>query len=187
MTRRIKKMSFVSSLRNYLRINRWIELICTIFIAVATVRGCFVQQDMADISKRLANIEEISAKRDNTKLQMDYAQTYDRQLTSGANLEISIALEKGRSILKEHGGKFATSDLDIYLGLYNQLDECFDLGQISGEIVYNNFSDDLIRAYRNNEIRAYLKKRREEDADNFKGFDDLAEYCLKENNERVLK
>ena len=59
---------------------------------------------------------------------------------------------------------------------------CFDLGLVSGELIYNNFADELIRAYRNKEIQNYLKKSRLEDVENFQGFDQLAEYCLTQSS-----
>jgi len=106
--------------------------------------------------------------------QIDYALNFSDRLTTGTNYKISLAIEENKPLLKQNRGVFNTSDLDLFLGVYNQLDDAYKGGLVSEDVLYNNFSDGLLRAYKNQEIQRYLKTIRQEDSAYFQGFDELA-------------
>jgi hypothetical protein len=99
---------------------------------------------------------------------------FDKDLNSGTNLLLTEAIEKGEPLLKDNGGKFTTSDIDIYLSKYELLDATFEAGLIDNDMLYNSFSYDLVKTYENSEIKEYLVKIRKEDNLFFRGFEDLA-------------
>jgi len=109
---------------------------------------------------------------------MEYALKFDDKLFNGDNGKIAIAIQRNKPILKDNGGRFEDYDLDSYLGLYDQINDAYKMKLISKDLIYNDFSDALIDAYKNKEVQGYLIKIRKEDPTYFDGFDKLARICL---------
>lgn len=97
---------------------------------------------------------------------------FEDRLLTGTNKLISIAIEQHRPLLKS--GKFSTDDIDNYLGTIQDIDSAYDKGLLSDEAVYENFSDSILKAYSNPEIKEYLGFIRKQDQSYFQGFDDIA-------------
>lgn len=122
----------------------------------------------------LLQIQDLSQNKDTRYI--DYILSFDEKLNQYPNIEIINAIEDNKPILKENGGKFSTHDMDNFLSVYNQLSDVRDYGLVTDDLIENNFSDGLLKAYSNIEIKKYLKKIRQEDDTFFLGFDELANF-----------
>ncbi len=83
-------------------------------------------------------------------------------------------IEDGIPVLKEHGGKFERWELDAYLGFYETIANLFTNGLIRDDMLYTNFSYNLVKASRNPEIFSYVESLQEKDSELFAGFQDMA-------------
>lgn len=110
---------------------------------------------------------------------INYTLSFNEKLNEGSNLGIMIAIDDNKPLLKENGGKFSTHDLDNFLGVYNQLSDVRDHSLVTDGLIEENFSDGLLRAYQNAEVRTYLEKIRLEDSSYFGGFDELANLFIR--------
>ena len=120
----------------------------------------------------LLQIKDLSQTKDTRYI--DYTMSFDNKLNEGQNLGIMNAIEDNKPILKDNGGKSSTHDLDNFLGIYNQLSDVRSHNLVTDELIENNFSDGLLKAYNNIEIQSYLSNIRKEDETYFTGFDELA-------------
>lgn len=89
-------------------------------------------------------------------------------------LRLRTAIENDRPILKARGGKFREDDLESYLDVFDSLSDVYKLNLIDKDAFYNEFSYDLVKAYDNAEVQAYLKDIRTEDPNFYSGFENLA-------------
>lgn len=125
----------------------------------------------------LLQIKDLSQNQDTRYI--DYTLSFDEKLNKNPSLGIMNAIEDGKPILQENGGKFSTHDLDNFLGLYNQLSDVRNHNLVTDELIENNFSDGLLKAHANKEIKNYLQKIRIEDDTYFIGFDELVDLFKK--------
>lgn len=146
-------------------ISLWIALV-SFLVAVG---GFFLNLHLAN-----KQIEDFKNSQNNREV--EYVLNFDDRLNSGTNYRLGLAVDKNRPILQNNSGNFTTDDLDLFLGVYNQLSDVYDKGLISQGLLYSNFSYGLMRAYQNEEIQEYLKKIRTEDESYFQGFDILGEF-----------
>jgi hypothetical protein len=103
---------------------------------------------------------------------------FNKELNSYLNANLITAIEHNKPIFKEAGGGFTTTDVDRYLGVYELLNTVSVTGLISDHMVYNAYAYDILKTYRNEEIKNYLAKIWQEDSSFFRGVDALAEDLL---------
>lgn len=89
-------------------------------------------------------------------------------------IDISWDVVYEKPILKANGGRFADKDLEEYLGIYETMGELYKNGLIAKRMIYNDFSDDIVSAYENKEIRNYIKEQQKDSSDYFVNFVMLA-------------
>ena len=101
---------------------------------------------------------------------------FNQALSSPINTKIIFALENNKPIFIENGGEFTTADIDNYLGNYELLNNTYQVGLISNDMLYNGFSYDIVKTYQNTEIKNYLAEIRKNENDEFlfAGFEQLA-------------
>jgi hypothetical protein len=92
---------------------------------------------------------------------------------SGHDGKMMIAIYHNLPLLKSHGGKFTTDDLDELLGDYQLLWEAYDAEVISFDMADDSFSDDVNKTIHNPEVEAYLSSVRREDNSFYSGLDDM--------------
>jgi hypothetical protein len=82
----------------------------------------------------------------------------------------------GKPILKANKGSWDESDIDDYLGYYEKLDDYVDAGSLNLRDEFDDFSDEILDAYHNKEIRNYIKATRDSARDNsyYEHFEKLA-------------
>ena len=106
-----------------------------------------------------------------TAAQMKYSQNnlyedsmfkFDDKLSNGTNYRITLAIEDQKPLLKNKGGSFDEDGLEELLGVYDQLYDAYKMGLINKELIYNDFSYDLLLAYNNQEVQKYLTQVRKE-------------------------
>jgi len=124
----------------------------------------------------VTQIKEIGLNRSDKYMQ--YTSKFASELDTGRNYSILLDIDHNKPILRENGGLYSDNDLDAFLGAFNDLNDTFNSGLISGELVYNNFSDALIDTYKNHEVQQYLAKIRIKNSEYFQGFDDITKYCI---------
>jgi hypothetical protein len=107
---------------------------------------------------------------------------FNDQLSTPTNARLISALENNKPIFKENGGEFTSTDVDLYLSEYELLNNVWDDGLISDEMLYNAFSYSTIKTTDNVEIKAYLQQERKTDSLIFAGFQRLAESFKEYNN-----
>jgi len=110
---------------------------------------------------------------------------FNKDLNSDINADLITAIEENRSILKENGGEFTTTDIDRYLGIYELLNNVSEVGLINDNMLYNAFSYDIVKTYQNKEIQNYLLKIRKEDDSFFRGFEILAQDLIKAEDYKI--
>jgi len=103
-----------------------------------------------------------------------------QELAAGVNQDLVDALDSDPTtpILKrpKGGGTFTVGQLDWYLGEYETLDDLYRNGLITCPMMYNEFSYDLEKAYKNKDVMAQVAKERKDDpadSDIWQGFLDL--------------
>jgi|SRR6185312_934527 len=72
----------------------------------------------------------------------------------------------GKPIFKKNKGSWDEGDIDDYLGYYEDLDDYVDAGSLNLRDEFNNYSDDILSAYNNKEIKNYIKAMRDSAHDN---------------------
>lgn len=106
---------------------------------------------------------------------------FDKSLKSGPTYsKILDTIADEKPLLRENGGKFSVADIDRYLGELELINNFYDHGLISEEMLYDIFSYDIEKAYCNQEIQQYLHKVRtaEKQPDLFLGFEQLSKKLL---------
>lgn len=124
------------------------------------------------------------AKNSKNDQNMQYVMRFDQEFWKENSFRLAIAIERNKPILKSKGGRFDEDDLDLYLGLFDELDQAYQMGLITKDLVYDNYSDDLIKAFNNPEIKNYLQKIRKEDSAYFINAEDLEKMCLDYKNQK---
>lgn len=71
-----------------------------------------------------------------------------------------------KPILDINHGNHNEQDLDNYLEFFEQLCDYEDAGSINKRDIFDYFSDDILHAYHNKEIIAYINQTRKETHDN---------------------
>lgn len=99
---------------------------------------------------------------------------FDALLDKPLNARLRLAIENGKPILKEHGGKFSADDLESYIAIFDSLNDLYQREVINKDLFYNDYSYDIEKAYENREIQSYLQDIRKQDAQFFVGFDSIA-------------
>ncbi len=105
---------------------------------------------------------------------MEYVLKFDTEFSEKKNHRIALAIEDNRPVLKANGGSFDEDDLGSYLDIYERLNEALQRNLIDKELIYNEFQDDLIATFKDQEIKNYIVKIRKIDPEYFDGFESLA-------------
>lgn len=100
------------------------------------------------------------------------------------NPEIIKLIEQNKPILVDDKGKFQEQDLDNLLGEWNLIARFNQLSILSDDLVYEQFSFDLVKAYENTEIKSYINRVRKENNDNlfYADFEWLAKWAKATSN-----
>ena len=99
---------------------------------------------------------------------------FDEKIYKPPSSQIRLVIESGKPILKAHGGRFSSDDLERYLDIYETMHDVYVRGLINEEMIDSAYGHVLGKAYKNPEIQAYLSEIRKEDPDYYSGFEDLA-------------
>ncbi|HVS82202.1 MAG TPA: hypothetical protein VHE60_10750 [Pyrinomonadaceae bacterium] len=121
-------------------------------------------------------LDAMKAEIENTRLNRsaDLILKFDERLDKPPYPKLRSIIESGKPILKIHGGKFSTDDLEGYLGIFDSLNDLYVKNMVSKDLFYNEYSYDIERAYDHPEIQSFLKEIRKAEADYYIGFDSLA-------------
>ena len=106
---------------------------------------------------------------------------FDRDLNTSPDAQIITAIEDGQPLLKSNKGNFTTTDIDKYLSIFELLNNTHEAGLITDDMLYNAFSYDIEKTYKNKEIEDYVAGLRKEDSLIFNGFDTLAKSIMLTN------
>ncbi len=93
------------------------------------------------------------------------------------NPAIIRKIERNQPILKENKGSFDEEDLDSIIGEWDLIARLNQLDILPDDLVYSAFSFDILKAYRNSEIRKYITQTRVIESDEmiFADFEWIAE------------
>jgi hypothetical protein len=107
---------------------------------------------------------------------------FDEKIYKPPSSQIRLAIESGKPILKTHGGRFSSDDLNRYLDIYETMHDVYVKGLIDEEMMDSAYGHVLGKAYANREIQAYLGEFRKEDPAYYSGFEDLAKRMKARNS-----
>jgi hypothetical protein len=95
-----------------------------------------------------------------------------------SNPKIIRLIEQGKPILNKNGGHFVDQDLDNLLGEWDTVARLNQSNVLPDDIVYSQFSFDMVRAYDNIEISDYIKLTRKQANDPliFSDYENLAKW-----------
>jgi hypothetical protein len=98
-----------------------------------------------------------------------------QELNTGLNQNLIDALDADptKPILTKSGGQFTVAQLGWYLGEYETLDDLYRSDLITCRMMYNEFSYDLEKAYKNRDVMAEIANERKDDPTIWQGFLDL--------------
>lgn len=82
------------------------------------------------------------------------------------NPEIIRLIERDKPIMVSNGGLVEEEDLDNLLGEWDLIARFNRLGILPDDLVYQQFSFDMVKAYQNKEIRDYIERIRKQYNDN---------------------
>ena len=82
------------------------------------------------------------------------------------NPKIIRLIERDQPILISNGGSVDEEDLDNLLGEWDLIARFNQLGILPDDLVYQQFSFDIVKAYQNKEIRDYIGRIRKQYNDN---------------------
>jgi hypothetical protein len=150
---------------------------CAIAMVLLTVAIVYLTDILKDVAKEQTIDNKNQILESEKSRQTDYALRFDEKIFSGKNLEVVTAIQGKKPILKINGGRIEDYELDLYLGVLNQLEGVREMGLISDELTYDNFCDDVSDTSKNKEVQDYLSKIRKEDSTYFAGFTQLAKFC----------
>ncbi len=102
----------------------------------------------------------------------------NQEFETGARPDILNALDSDPStpIIKrsmKNSGAFTVAQLGDYLGQYETLDDLYRNGLITCRMLYNEFSYDLEKAYKNRDVITEVAEERKDDPSIWTGFLDL--------------
>ncbi len=100
------------------------------------------------------------------------------------NPEIIKLIQRDQSILINSGGSIDEEDIDNLLGEWDLVARFNQLGILPDDLVYQQFSFDIVRAYNNKEIRDYINRIRAKYGDNlmYADFEWLAKWAEETSN-----
>lgn len=100
------------------------------------------------------------------------------------NPQLIKLIQRGQPILIEGGGTVEEEDLDNLLGEWDLIARFNQLGILSDDLVYQQFSFDIVKAYQNPEIKDYISRIRAKYNDDlmYADFEWLAKWAEKTSN-----
>ena len=101
------------------------------------------------------------------------------------NPKIIRLIERDQTILIGNGGQVEEEDLDNLLGEWDLVARFNQLKILPDDLVYQQFSFDMVKAYQNKEIRDYIERIRKQYNDNllYADFEWVAKWVEKTSNE----
>lgn len=146
-------------------LSRWgkIERILTITQFLIVVLGVYFS---------ITQIKEISYNLQDRQTEVMFK--FDERLTTNKNLAIFHTIDNNQLILTTNGGKYSEDELELYLGIFNQLYDAWDRGLMDNRMINENFAYQIKKTSQNTEVRNYLKEIRIEDPEYYIGLDNLA-------------
>lgn len=99
----------------------------------------------------------------------------EQSLSDADSLRLMAAIEEGKPILKQNGGRFETWQLDSYIGKYETVYNLYANGLLENDMVYSAFSYNIVKAFQHPEIGAYVNVAQEKDQTIFAGFEYMAQ------------
>lgn len=133
------------------RATYWVAIIGFPLLVISTGLGLY----------QLREVRRIASSQNNIALNSEFL--------NGANSAVINAIENKRPILKEHGGRFNSTELDNYLGDFETINLAFREGLLSEGELCTSFSYYVGITMKNGEIKKYLT----ENFDYFGGLTDL--------------
>ena len=102
--------------------------------------------------------------------------SFNAELNSEKNSRIVYAVEEGGPVFKDYGGEFNANDIDKYLSVYELINNVWNAGLITDDMMYNAFSFSLMKTHQNKEIENYVAEQRRKYRDPllFDGYETLA-------------
>ena len=104
----------------------------------------------------------------------------DQQLASPSQLRIKHAIQKGRPILEENGGKSTREELSDYLDTFEAIADAQERRLATRDVIYIWHGYAIARAFENSEVRKFIAEERREDPDFYTGFEALAAEMIAE-------
>lgn len=100
------------------------------------------------------------------------------------NPQIIKLIQRGQPILVSNGGQIEEEDIDNLLGEWDLIARFNQLSILPEDLVYQQFSFDMVKAYRNKEIRDYIDRIRLKYNDNlmYADFEWLAKWAEETSN-----
>lgn len=156
-----------------LKFSEFINLVFTGIIAGATIVNIFIWIDAKEsIKTSQENVSELRKQNQGSFiLQLNRDFFFNDRL-----YQVRTAIDDGKPILVEHGGKATDQDLDDYLGMFEMYDGLIAKQIVDQSLIEENFSLYIVDASKNQEVRTYINEIRKEYNDNgiYSGFDHLA-------------
>ena len=118
---------------------------------------------------------------------LQVAMHVDQQLSNGVSVRIKHAIEKRRSLLKEHGGEFTREELSDYLDIFTALGDAYERKLITKDVIYVWHGYTIARAFETAEIRAFVTEERKQDPEFYEGFESLAAEVIAEEKGSASK
>ena len=107
----------------------------------------------------------------------DFAIRLSQTLDTGTNKKIMDELDSDPTtpILKRSkgGGRFTLTQIEWYLDTYEMLDDFYQNGLITCRMMYNEFSYDIEKAYKNKDVMTVVAEDRKDDPTSWQGFLDI--------------
>ena len=105
---------------------------------------------------------------------------YENNIIDSA-IEDDIYLDK--PILKIHNGRWDDQAFNHYIGFFETLNDYVDAGSLNYRDVFDEYSDDVLRAYENKEVYNYIIELRKQEHSNafYEKFEKLALRFKKDN------
>lgn len=93
------------------------------------------------------------------------------------NPAIIKLIEENKPILVGDKGPFQEQDLDNLLGEWDLVARFNQLGILPDDLVYQQFSFDMVKAYKNQEVKDYISRLRKQDNLMYADFEWLAKWA----------
>lgn len=107
----------------------------------------------------------------------DLAIKFNDTLDHDYYAKILETIDSRNPLMKENNpsGRFSQSDVEGYLGIYETIANLYEKNLISREMIEANFSYDIAKAYRNDEIKNLIRVEQKIDPDLWVGFQKLGQ------------